>query len=148
MRPSNATPMIKPDDAGRSWYVVDATDATVGRIASRIASVLRGKNKPAYTPHWDMGDFVIVVNAEKIHFSGRKWKQKKYYRHSGYTGSLKETRADEMREKNPERIIEYAVKGMLPKNKLGRQMFKKLKVYAGPEHPHGAQQPQELKLEN
>ena len=147
MKPANPTPMIKPEDNGRDWYIVDAADQPVGRLASRIAAILRGKNKAAFTPHWDMGDFVVVINAEKVQFTGRKWQQKVYYSHSGYTGNLKKTGALEVRQKHPERILEKAVRGMLPKNRLGRKMAKKLKVYAGTEHPHGAQQPQPLDLE-
>jgi large subunit ribosomal protein L13 len=138
--------MAKPEEIERQWYVVDATGQTLGRLATRIAEILRGKHKAIYTPHVDTGDYVIVINAEKIHLTGKKWEQKKYYRHSGYPGGLKETTYDKLLQKKPEFIIEKAVKGMIPHNKLGRQMIKKLKVYAGPEHPHQAQQPKELEL--
>ena len=140
------TYMAKPEEIERQWYVVDATGQTLGRLATRIAEILRGKHKAIYTPHVDTGDYVIVINAEKIHLTGKKWEQKKYYRHSGYPGGLKETTYDKLLQKKPEFIIEKAVKGMIPHNKLGRQMIKKLKVYAGPEHPHQAQQPVELEL--
>ncbi|HHU92637.1 MAG TPA: 50S ribosomal protein L13 [Halanaerobiaceae bacterium] len=140
------TYMAKPEEIERQWYVVDATGQTLGRLATRIAEILRGKHKAIYTPHVDTGDYVIVINAEKIHLTGKKWEQKKYYRHSGYPGGLKETTYDKLLQKKPEFIIEKAVKGMIPHNKLGRQMIKKLKVYAGPEHPHQAQQPKELEL--
>ncbi|CAM3498489.1 50S ribosomal protein L13 [Hydrogenibacillus schlegelii] len=125
----------------RKWYVVDASGKTLGRLASEVAKLLRGKHKPTFTPHVDMGDFVIVVNAEKVHLSGKKWTDKVYYWHSGYPGGLKKRTAQEMRDRFPERMIEWAVWGMLPKNRLGRKMFKKLKVYRGPHHPHEAQQP-------
>lgn len=141
-----ATYMAKPDDIERQWYVVDAEGQTLGRLATKIATILRGKHKPTYTPHLDTGDFVIVVNAEKVNLTGRKWEQKKYYRHSGYPGGLKEITYDKLVQRNPEFIIEKAVKGMIPHNKLGRQVIKKLKVYAGPEHPHQAQQPEKLEL--
>ena len=140
------TYMAKPEEIERQWYVVDATGQTLGRLATRIAEILRGKHKAIYTPHVDTGDYVIVINAEKIHLTGKKWEQKKYYRHSGYPGGLKETTYDKLLQKKPEFIIEKAVKGMIPHNKLGRQMIKKLKVYAGPEHPHQAQHPKELEL--
>jgi large subunit ribosomal protein L13 len=138
--------MAKPDEVDRQWYVVDATDKTLGRLATRIAEILRGKHKPIYTPHIDTGDYVIVINAEKIKLTGNKWQQKKYYRHSGYPGGIKETTYEKLVQKKPEFIIEKAVRGMIPHNKLGRQMIKKLKVYSGPEHPHQAQQPVELEL--
>lgn len=134
----------KGAEIDRSWYVVDATGLRLGRLASVVASTLRGKHKPTYTPHLDTGDFVIVVNAEKVALSGRKEDQKLYRRHSGRPGGLKEQTAREVRAKFPERLVEKAVKGMLPKNSLGRQMYRKLKVYAGPEHPHQSQQPQAL----
>lgn len=130
----------------RRWYVVDATDQVVGRLASRIATILMGKDKPTYTDFLDTGDFVIVVNAEKVKFTGAKWDSKVYYRHSGRPGGLREIGAREMLAKHPERLLQLAVKGMLPKNKLGRHMLKRLKVYAGPEHPHQAQQPEPLSL--
>ena len=132
----------KPGDIDRSWYVIDAADVPLGRLSSEVAQILRGKNKPTYAPHVDGGDFVIVVNAEKVHASGSKETEKVYYRHSGYPGGLRAETLSEVRAKYPERLIETAVRGMLPKNRLGRQMFRKLKVYAGPEHPHEAQKPQ------
>ncbi len=141
-----STYMAKTDDVDRQWYVVDATDKTLGRLATRIAEVLRGKNKPTYTPHVDTGDFVVVINAEKIHLTGKKWEQKKYYRHSGFPGGIKEMTYGKLVQRKPEFIIKKAVKGMIPHNKLGDQVFTKLKVYAGPEHPHQAQQPKELEL--
>jgi large subunit ribosomal protein L13 len=128
----------------RRWYVVDAADRVLGRVASRVASVLMGKDKPSYTEFLDTGDFVVVLNADKIRLTGNKLDQKVYRRHSGYPGGLKEVTAREMLQKHPERIVESAVKGMLPKTKLGSKMIKKLKVYAGPEHPHQAQKPEPL----
>ena len=128
----------------RKWYVVDATGYTLGRLASEVAKVLRGKNKPIYTPSIDTGDYVIVVNADKIKVTGKKLDQKIYYRHSDYVGSLKETTLREMLAKHPERVIEFAVKGMLPKGPLGREMYTKLHVYAGPDHKHEAQKPEVL----
>lgn len=136
----------KKGDIDRKWYVIDATDAVLGRLASNIAARLRGKHRPLYTPHTDCGDFIVVINAEKIRLTGRKWDQKKYYRHSGYVGGLKETNAKKLREKRPEDIIRLAVKGMLPKNRLGARLYKKLKVYAGDRHPHAAQQPVKLEI--
>lgn len=135
--------IAKPAEVERKWYVIDAEDKTLGKIASEVASILRGKKKPIYTPHVDTGDYVIVINAEKVHVTGKKEEQKIYKSHSGYPGGLKETTLRELRAKKPEEIIRHAVKGMMPKGKLGRQMFKKLKVYAGPEHPHTAQNPEE-----
>ncbi len=129
------------------WYVIDAAEYTLGRMASEIARYLRGKHKPEYTPHIDTGDYVIVVNAGKIRVTGNKEKNKVYYRHSGYPGGIKSQTLEEVRTKHPERIIEKAVKGMLPRNSLGRAVFRKLKVYAGAEHPHGAQQPKRLTIE-
>lgn len=140
------TYMAKPEEIERQWYVVDATGKTLGRLATKVADILRGKHKPIYTPHVDTGDYVIVINAEKIELTGKKWDQKKYYRHSGYPGGLKEITYDKLLKKNPEFIIEKAVRGMIPHNRLGRQIIKKLKVYAGPDHPHQAQQPKELEL--
>ena len=128
----------------RKWYVVDATEYTLGRLASEVAKVLRGKNKPIYTPHVDTGDYVIVVNADKIKVTGKKLDQKIYYHHSDYVGGMKETPLREMMDKKPERVIELAVKGMLPKGPLGRQMYKKLFVYAGPDHKQAAQKPEVL----
>lgn len=134
--------MANPDKIERKWYVVDAEGCTLGRLSSEIAKVLRGKNKPEFTPHADCGDYVIVVNAEKIKVTGKKLDQKLYYRHSDYVGGFKETTLKEMLQKHPERVISFAVKGMLPKGPLGRQMYKKLFVYAGPEHGHAAQKPE------
>ena len=138
------TYMASASTIERKWYVVDATGYTLGRLASEVAKVLRGKNKPIFTPHMDCGDYVIVVNAEKIKVTGKKLDQKIYYNHSDYVGGMKETTLKEMLAKHPERVIEHAVKGMLPKGPLGRAMIKKLFVYAGPEHPHAAQKPEEL----
>ena len=135
--------IAKPAEVERKWYVIDAEDKTLGKIASEVASILRGKKKPIYTPHVDTGDYVIVINAETVRVTGKKEEQKIYKSHSGYPGGLKETTLRELRAKKPEEIIRHAVKGMMPKGKLGRQMFKKLKVYAGPEHPHTAQNPEE-----
>jgi large subunit ribosomal protein L13 len=140
------TVSAREQDIQRDWYVVDAQGQTLGRLATRVASVLRGKHKPIYTPHVDCGDYVVIVNAEKIHTTGRRLTQKKYYRHSGYPGGLKEVTLRDQLQKFPNRVLEQAVRGMLPKNRLGRQMFKKLKVYAGPDHPHQAQQPKVLDL--
>ena len=136
--------MANPDKIERKWYVVDASEYTLGRLASEVAKVLRGKNKPTYTPSMDTGDYVIVVNAEKVKVTGKKLDQKVYYRHSEYVGSLKETTLREMLNKHPERVIESAVKGMLPKGPLGREMYTKLHVYAGPDHKHEAQNPEVL----
>ena len=136
--------MASPATIDRKWYVVDATGMTLGRLSSEIAKVLRGKNKPIFTPHMDCGDYVIVVNAEKIVVTGKKLDQKFYYRHSEYVGGMKETTLKEMLAKHPERVIEHAVKGMLPKGPLGREMYKKLFVYAGPDHKHAAQKPEAL----
>ncbi len=136
--------MANPATIDRKWYVVDATDMTLGRLASEVAKVLRGKNKPIFTPHIDCGDNVIVINAEKIKVTGKKMDQKVYYHHSDYVGGLKEATLREKLEKKPEQVIELAVKGMLPKGPLGRQMFTKLHVYAGPEHKHEAQKPEVL----
>ena len=138
------TYMANPDKIERKWYVVDAEGQTLGRLSSEIAKVLRGKNKPVFTPHIDTGDYVIVVNAEKIKVTGKKMDQKIYYNHSDYVGGMKETTLKEMMDKKPERVIELAVKGMLPKGPLGRSMIKKLHVYAGPEHDHQAQKPEVL----
>ncbi|MBE5852050.1 MAG: 50S ribosomal protein L13 [Lachnospiraceae bacterium] len=136
--------MASPATIDRKWYVVDATDKTLGRLASEVAKVLRGKNKAIFTPHIDTGDFVIVINAEKIKVTGKKLDQKIYYHHSDYVGGMKETTLKEKLAKKPEEVIELAVKGMLPKGPLGRQMYKKLFVYAGPEHKHAAQKPEAL----
>ena len=136
--------MANPDKIERKWYVVDASEYTLGRLASEVAKVLRGKNKPTFTPHIDTGDYVIVVNAEKVKVTGKKLDQKIYYHHSDYVGGMKETTLKEMLAKKPERVIELAVKGMLPKGPLGRSMYTKLFVYAGPEHKHEAQKPEAL----
>jgi large subunit ribosomal protein L13 len=136
----------KPHEIEREWYVVDASGQTLGRLATRIASVLRGKHKPTFTPHVDCGDFVIVVNAHKIRVTGRKMDQKFYHRHSGYPGGLKSTSLRDQLNRHPVRVIESAVRGMLPKNRLGRRMVRKLKVYASPNHPHQAQQPKPLEF--
>ena len=140
------TYVTRSKDVQREWYVVDAAGQTLGRLAARVARILRGKHKPTYSPSVDTGDFVIVVNAEKIHVTGRKMDQKIYYRYSGYPGGLKEITLRNLLQRHPARVIEHAVRGMLPKNRLGRQMFKKLKAYAGPDHPHAAQQPKQLEL--
>jgi len=137
----------RPDSVERDWYVIDAKDLILGRLATKIASILRGKHRPQYTPHADCGDHVVVINAEKIRATGRKEEQKTYYRHSQYPGGLKSITLEKQREKHPERIIEAAVKGMLPKNALGRKMIKKMNVYAGDRHPHTAQQPKPLSLD-
>lgn len=136
--------MASPATIDRKWYVVDAEGMTLGRLASEVAKVLRGKNKPIFTPHMDTGDYVIVVNAEKVKVTGKKLDQKVYYHHSGYVGGLKETTLKEKLAKKPEQVIELAVKGMLPKGPLGRQMYRKLFVYVGPEHNHAAQKPETL----
>jgi len=138
--------MASPSTIERKWYVVDATGHTLGRLASEVANVLRGKNKPIYTPHIDTGDYVIIVNAEKIKVTGKKLNQKIYYNHSDYVGGMKETKLKDMLEKKPEYVLNHAVKGMLPKGPLGRQMMSKLHVYAGPEHAHAAQKPEVLEI--
>jgi large subunit ribosomal protein L13 len=143
MRTYVATPTTRE----RKWLVVDASGKTLGRLATQIADVLRGKRKPEYTPHIDVGDFVIVVNAEKVAVSGRKREQKLYYRHSGYPGGLRSRTLAEMLERRPEEVIRRAVKGMLPRNRLGRAQLRKLKVYAGPEHPHAAQKPEPMEVD-
>ena len=137
----------KPGEVEREWLVVDASDIVLGRLASQVAQILKGKHKPRYTPHVDTGDFVVVVNASKIRLTGNKMADKSKYRHSGYPGGLKEVPIATMLEKRPERVVQLAVKGMLPKNTLGRAMLKKLKVYGGPDHPHEAQMPREITLE-
>ncbi|MEC4017421.1 50S ribosomal protein L13 [Streptomyces sp. H27-D2] len=131
----------KPGDAQRQWHIIDAQDVVLGRLASQAANLLRGKHKPVYAPHVDMGDFVIIINADKVHLSGNKKTQKMAYHHSGFPGGLRSVRYDELLEKSPEKAVEKAIKGMIPKNTLGRQCLSKLKVYAGPVHPHTAQQP-------
>lgn len=142
----NKTYLPAQDTIDRQWYIVDAADQRLGRLASEIAMVLRGKNKPTYTPHLDVGDFVIVVNAEKVKVTGKKRTQKVYRRHSGRPGGMKTETFSHLQARIPERIVEQAVRGMLPKNSLGRGLFTKLKVYKGPDHPHQAQQPQALKI--
>ena len=137
----------KPHEVKRDWYVVDATEKTLGRLATEIARRLRGKHKAEYTPHVDTGDYIVVTNAEKVTVTGRKHKEKMYYHHSGYPGGIKSISFDKLQAKNPVSIIEIAVKGMLPKNPLGREMYRKLKVYVGTEHPHAAQQPKQLDIE-
>jgi large subunit ribosomal protein L13 len=141
------TYVATPANRQRDWYVVDAQGKTLGRLATQIADALRGKRKPDYTPHCDTGDFVVVVNAEKVRVTGNKSNDKIYYRHSGYPGSLRSRTLGEMLERQPEEVIRKAVKGMLPRNRLGRQQLRKLKIYAGPEHPHGAQQPKQMEVE-
>ncbi|MDJ0713459.1 MAG: 50S ribosomal protein L13 [Prochloraceae cyanobacterium] len=140
------TPLPTQETLEKNWYVVDAADQRLGRLATEIANILRGKNKPTFTPHMDTGDFVVVVNAEKVVVTGKKPNQKLYRRHSGRPGGMKVETFDQLQARIPERIIEKAVKGMLPKNALGRKLFTKLKVYTGPNHPHQAQQPQELTI--
>ncbi len=140
------TYVTKPGSVEREWLIVDADGHTLGRLASRIAAILRGKHKPQFSPSVDVGDFVVVVNAERIRVTGRKMEQKKYYRHSGYPGGLYEKTLAEQLEQHPTRVIKLAVRGMLPRTRLGRRMLKKLKVYAGPDHPHEAQQPKLLEL--
>lgn len=142
------TYMAKAAEVDRKWYVVDATDISLGRLSTVVASILRGKNKPTYTPHVDTGDYVIVINAENIQLTGNKAADKLYARHSGYPGGLTQTSAGELREKNARRLVETSIKGMLPKNSLGRSMIKKLHVYSGPEHKHSAQQPENLDITN
>jgi large subunit ribosomal protein L13 len=136
----------RPEDVERAWYVVDAQDQVLGRLASEVASVLRGKRKPSYPPHVDDGDFVIVVNAARVRLTGRKRESKVYYRHTGYPGGIRSVTAGRLLETRPERVIEAAVRGMLPHSPLGRKMFRKLKVYAGPDHPHAAQKPEPLEI--
>jgi large subunit ribosomal protein L13 len=136
------TPLIKNEDINPKWHLVDADGKTLGRLATRVAILLRGKNKPIYAPHQDTGDFVVVINAKKVFLTGKKWKEKIYTHHSGYPGGLKQASAEKIAEKKPERLITMAVQGMLPKTKLGKKLIKKLKVYAGNAHPHEAQQPE------
>ena len=138
--------VAKEHEVDRKWYLLDAEGKILGRLASQIASRLRGKHKPIFTPHADTGDFIVVVNADKIAMTGKKWDNKFYYRYSGYMGGLKEISARKLKEKRPEDIIRFAVKRMLPKNSLGRRQLKKLKIYAGPDHPHQAQQPEKLEI--
>ena len=141
-----STPMPKENEIERKWYVVDADGKVLGRLATRIATILRGKHKPLFTPHLDVGDHVVVLNAEKIHLTGRKLQNKQYRWHTGYIGGLREVSAEKMLKTHPERVIEWAVQGMLPKNRLGRAMAKKLKVYRGAAHPHQAQRPEVLEV--
>lgn len=136
----------KPETVKRDWYVVDASGLTLGRLATEVASRLRGKHKPEYTPHVDTGDYIVIVNAEKVHVTGNKAQDKIYYSHSGFPGGIKSINFEKLISRAPERVIESAVKGMLPKNPLGRAMYRKMKVYKGAAHPHAAQQPQELKI--
>ena len=138
--------VTKPAEVERDWYIIDATDQTLGRLASKIAPILRGKHKPTYSPSVDCGDFIVVINAEKIAVTGRRMDQKMYYRHSNYPGGLSEINLRDLLKKHPDRPVRLAIKGMLPKNRLGRKMLTKLKVYAGENHPHHTQQPKELKL--
>jgi large subunit ribosomal protein L13 len=142
------TYVAKPSDRERNWLIVDATGQTLGRLATQIADALRGKRKPTYTPHIDTGDFVVVVNAEKISVTGNKLAQKQYYRHSGYPGGLRSRTLSEMLERRPEDVLRIAVKGMLPRNRLARKQLTKLKIYAGAEHPHAAQQPQPMEIKS
>jgi large subunit ribosomal protein L13 len=147
VHPNRPTQSARPGVVQQRWYVVDAADQVLGRMATRIASVLRGKHRALFTPHADAGDFVIVVNAEKVALTGRKREQKTYYRHTGYTGHVKAVTAGDLLEgPHADRVVRSAVRGMLPKNALGRKLLRKLKVYAGPEHPHAAQKPEELRL--
>ena len=141
-----STPMPKENEIERKWFVVDAEGKVLGRLATRIATILRGKHKPLFAPHLDVGDHVVVLNAEKVHLTGRKLQNKQYRWHTGYIGGLREVSAEKMLKTHPERVIEWAVQGMLPKNRLGRAMAKKLKVYRGAAHPHQAQRPQELEV--
>jgi large subunit ribosomal protein L13 len=138
--------VAKEHEVEKKWYLVDAKDKTLGRLATQLAVRLRGKDKPIFTPHADTGDFIVVINADKVVLTGKKWDGKMYYRHSGYMGGLKEIPARRLLEKRPEEIIRLAVKGMLPKNSLGRRQLKKLKIYVGSEHPHNAQQPENLEI--
>jgi large subunit ribosomal protein L13 len=140
------TPLVKNENINPKWHLVDADGRTLGRLATRVAILLRGKNKPIFAPHQDTGDFVVVINAKKVALTGKKWKEKIYVHHSGYPGGLKEASAEKIRDKKPERLITMAVQGMLPKTKLGKKLIKKLKVYAGDTHPHEAQQPEAYTL--
>ncbi len=140
------TVSVRHEDVPRKWYIVDAENKVLGRLATEVATILRGKHKPIYTPHVDTGDYVIIINADKVALTGNKWSQKLYRWHTGYPGGFREVPAEKMLERRPERIVELAIRGMLPKTKLGRAMFKKLKVYAATTHPHGAQQPEPLAL--
>lgn len=140
------TYLAKPQEVERKWYVVDATDQVVGRLATKVATILRGKHKPTYTPNVDTGDYVIIINADKVRLTGNKENKKEYVHHTGYPGGRRVTSFRQMMDKHPERVLEHAIKGMLPHNTLGRQMYRKLRVYAGPEHNHAAQMPEELSL--
>ena len=144
---NKTTYMAKPGEVERKWYVVDATDKTLGRLAAEVAKVLRGKHKPTFTPHMDTGDNVIVINAAKVRLTGKKLVQKIYFRHSGYLGGDKYTKAGELLEKDPAKMVEMAIRGMVPHNRLGNQIIKKLHVYAGSEHPHAAQKPEDLTID-
>ena len=144
---STKTYTVRASEIERNWYVVDASGQTLGRLATQIANALRGKRKPTYTPHIDVGDFVIVVNAEQIQVTGNKRQDKRYYRHSGYPGGLRSRTFEEMQARRPEEIIRLAVKGMMPRNRLARKQLTKLKIYAGPEHPHAAQRPKQIDVE-
>jgi len=144
--PEQKTYLAKPGEIEKKWYVIDAQGKTLGRLATKIATILMGKHKPTYTPHVDTGDYVIVINADKVVLTGKKLDQKRYYWHSGYPGGLKVVTARQLLQKHPEKLVYLAVKRMLPKNTLGRHMLKKLKVYAGPEHPHQAQKPEKLEI--
>ncbi len=147
LRPQRITKSAKPAEIERRWIVIDANDQVLGRLATRVASRLRGKHRPNFTPHADTGDFVVVVNAEKVRLTGQKREKKIYYRHTGYTGHVKQTTAAKLLDgPHADRVVREAVRGMLPRNTLGRQLYRKLKVYCGPEHPHAAQKPEELKL--
>lgn len=144
MKQEKMTRFIKPEDAAQQWFVVDAKDKVLGRLATKVARVIRGKEKAVFTPNMDTGDFVVVINAEQIVLTGKRATQKEYFHYSGYPGGLKRKTVTEVRDKNPERLIHMAVRGMLPKNRLGDKLIKKLKVYKGPEHPHAAQKPENL----
>lgn len=146
MKQEKITRFVKTEEADRKWYVVDATDQVLGRLATKVASVIRGKHKPSFTPNMDTGDFVVIVNADKVKMTGKRELLKTYFRHSGYPGGVKLLTYQQMKDKHPERIVEFAVKGMLPKNKLGRKLGSKLKVYVGVDHPHAAQKPELLSL--
>jgi len=146
LKQEKITRFVKTEETDRKWYVVDATDQVLGRLATKVASVIRGKHKPSFTPNMDTGDFVVIVNADKVKMTGKRELLKTYFRHSGYPGGVKLLTYQQMKDKHPERIVEFAVKGMLPKNKLGRKLGSKLKVYVGADHPHAAQKPELLSL--
>lgn len=147
MKQEKMTKFVQAEDAGRKWYVIDAEDQVLGRLASRVASIIRGKNKAVFTPNNDTGDFVVIVNADKVRLTGKREEQKEYTRYTGYPGGLRSLTYKQMMERNPAYVIEHAVKGMLPKNRLGKKIIKKLKVYKGAEHPHTAQKPEKLTFE-